>query len=82
MHSENQRPRSPCVRGTAKYFFFGPVTPCLLMHSENQRYIWVEHEVPDLYDLYLSGTEAQPGEFIDAVITDAMEYDLVGKGRE
>ena len=30
--------------------------------------------------VYLSETEAQPGEFVDVAITDAMEYDLVGKG--
>jgi tRNA A37 methylthiotransferase MiaB len=32
--------------------------------------------------VYLSETEAQPGEFVDVTITDAMEYDLIGKGRE
>ena len=29
--------------------------------------------------VYFSETEAQPGEFVDVAITDAMEYDLVGK---
>ncbi len=29
--------------------------------------------------VYLSETEAQPGEFVDVIVTDAMEYDLVGK---
>jgi ribosomal protein S12 methylthiotransferase len=32
--------------------------------------------------VYLSDTEAQPGEFIDVTITDAREYDLLGEGRE
>ncbi len=30
--------------------------------------------------VYLSETEAQPGELADVAITDGMEYDLVGKG--
>jgi ribosomal protein S12 methylthiotransferase len=30
--------------------------------------------------VYLSETEAEPGEFVDVTITDAKEYDLVGKG--
>ncbi len=29
--------------------------------------------------MYLSETEAQPGVLVDVAITDAMEYDLVGK---
>lgn len=29
---------------------------------------------------YLSETEAEPGEFVDVTITDATEYDLMGKG--
>ena len=30
--------------------------------------------------VYLSETEARPGEFVDVAIIDGMEYDLVGKG--
>jgi ribosomal protein S12 methylthiotransferase len=32
--------------------------------------------------VYLSETEAVPGEFVDVAITDGMEYDLVGRGLE
>jgi ribosomal protein S12 methylthiotransferase len=32
--------------------------------------------------VYLSETEAEPGEFVDVAVTEAMEYDLVGKGLE
>jgi ribosomal protein S12 methylthiotransferase len=31
--------------------------------------------------VYLSETEAGPGEFVEATITDATEYDLMGEGR-
>ncbi len=30
--------------------------------------------------VYLSETEAEPGEFVDVAITEATEYDLIGKG--
>jgi multisubunit Na+/H+ antiporter MnhB subunit len=30
--------------------------------------------------VYLSETEAGPGEFVNVTIIDAMEYDLMGKG--
>ncbi len=29
--------------------------------------------------VYLSEAEAKPGEFVDVTITDATEYDLIGK---
>jgi ribosomal protein S12 methylthiotransferase len=32
--------------------------------------------------VYLSETEAQPGEFVDVTITAAQEYDLVGISRD
>lgn len=32
--------------------------------------------------VYLSETEAGPGEFVDVTVTDAKEYDLMGKARE
>ncbi len=39
-------------------------------------------QAPEIDGLvYLSETEASPGEFVDVMITGAMEYDLVGKGR-
>jgi ribosomal protein S12 methylthiotransferase len=31
--------------------------------------------------VYLSETEAQPGEFVEVTITDAREYDLMGEGK-
>ena len=31
--------------------------------------------------VYLSETEAEPGEFVDVTITDAAEYDLMGKSK-
>jgi hypothetical protein len=31
--------------------------------------------------VYLSETEAEPGKFVDVLITDATEYDLMGESR-
>lgn len=40
----------------------------------------LETQAPDIDGVvYLSETDAEPGEFIDVTITDAGEYDLVGK---
>jgi len=40
-------------------------------------------QAPDIDGVvYLSETEAEPGEFVDVVITDATEYDLMGTARE
>ena len=40
----------------------------------------LETQAPEIDGVvYLSETDAQPGEFIDVAITDAGEYDLVGK---
>ena len=32
--------------------------------------------------IYLSETEADPGEFVEVTITDAREYDLTGKAKK
>jgi ribosomal protein S12 methylthiotransferase len=32
--------------------------------------------------VYLSETDAAPGKFVDVTITDAAEYDLMGKAKE
>ncbi len=40
-----------------------------------------EGQAPEIDGVvYLSGIEAAPGEFVEAVITDAREYDIVGEG--
>jgi ribosomal protein S12 methylthiotransferase len=43
----------------------------------------LETQAPEIDGLvYLSETEAEPGEFVDVVITDATEYDLMGSKSE
>ena len=42
----------------------------------------LQTQAPEIDGLvYLSETEAGPGEFVEVTITDAMEYDLMGKGK-
>lgn len=43
----------------------------------------LETQAPEIDGVvYLSETEAEPGEFVEVTITDAKEYDLMGTGRE
>ena len=43
----------------------------------------METQAPEIDGVvYLSETEAEPGEFVEATITDAREYDLMGKVKE
>ena len=43
----------------------------------------LQSQAPEIDGLvYLSETDAEPGEFVDVTITDATEYDLMGKAKE
>jgi len=43
----------------------------------------LETQAPDIDGMvYLSETEAEPGEFVDIIITDAAEYDLMGTSKK